>query len=442
MADDTKIDDGVSEDVTMTAETVTEDVSESVTKQIVDPVAEETAQPEVVQDGETAKATETENQENKSTSNSTEGELGLHENQRNIDNDKSQQESSNEQISKDETSDEKETAGKGGEKLSDVQNDDGDKNRPTDGEDADVEDNEDEEDANAKNAPAGNAPADDVSKKNDKDSRKKERVSTGKSVQSSINVKIVRIRDLGEEGEDAKSEAKSYSSRRSERSTFMTTVADEVSVAPTFDEVQAELDRVLSRQTAEDGLQQSELPGRTATRNTPATPMTDYPESPTRAGTKLTLASIPSATKDTIYQRALALMDTRCSSHTRSIGEGTVTTDRLPLLPPASLPDHPYRHFPESFFYVTQQRPLPAAPVKAWRGYHGNVYFEPLTCRKIDTAPVHKDKSFYTSLVLKNRGTRSVTFSPRRKSCPGTITRGQLPNGQELGRWRCWTRRR
>ncbi|XP_006822868.1 uncharacterized protein LOC100372543 [Saccoglossus kowalevskii] len=277
-------------------------------------------------------------------------------------------------------------------------------------EEEDDDDDDDDDDEKNKNEDNVKEEADD---KNDTEcdsisqaeSESSKPTATGKSAHSSIDVRIVKRKDVSE---DSRID-----------NVFLTAEGqNDDAITPSVDEVQAELDRVMNQQTVEDNLQQDELPGRLATLNTPATPFTLgtgslFSESPTRSGTKQTLASLPSATKDTIYQRAMALMSTRCSSRGIPLID-TRTTDKLPLLV-TSLPDHPYRHFPDSYFYVTQQRPLPAAPVKAWRGYHGNVYFEPLQCKRMETAPSLRDKSYYNSVFVKSRGSRSVTFSPKKE---------------------------
>ncbi|RUS74961.1 hypothetical protein EGW08_017274 [Elysia chlorotica] len=42
-------------------------------------------------------------------------------------------------------------------------------------------------------------------------------------------------------------------------------------------------------------------------------------------------------------------------------------------------------HIPQ-YFYVQQHKPSPMSPLKVWRGYKGNVYFEPINVRRINSA--------------------------------------------------------
>ncbi|XP_050416321.2 uncharacterized protein LOC126830093 [Patella vulgata] len=66
--------------------------------------------------------------------------------------------------------------------------------------------------------------------------------------------------------------------------------------------------------------------------------------------------------REATFKQAMNLMSTRCSSEQKDIPYG-------PYLP--------------EYFYIHQKRPCPMPPLKAWRGYHGNVYFEPITINSL-----------------------------------------------------------
>ncbi|KAK6172721.1 hypothetical protein SNE40_016325 [Patella caerulea] len=66
--------------------------------------------------------------------------------------------------------------------------------------------------------------------------------------------------------------------------------------------------------------------------------------------------------REATFKQAMNLMSTRCSSEQKDVPYG-------PYLP--------------EYFYINQKRPCPMPPLKVWRGYHGNVYFEPITINSL-----------------------------------------------------------
>ncbi|GFO22348.1 hypothetical protein PoB_004885300 [Plakobranchus ocellatus] len=78
--------------------------------------------------------------------------------------------------------------------------------------------------------------------------------------------------------------------------------------------------------------------------------------------------------RDEVFQRAMTLMSNRCTS-ARGEQEELFSTRE----PPFGI------HIPQ-YFYVQQKKPSPMSPLKVWRGYKGNVYFEPINVRRIRSA--------------------------------------------------------
>ncbi|XP_045204484.2 uncharacterized protein LOC123557213 isoform X2 [Mercenaria mercenaria] len=66
--------------------------------------------------------------------------------------------------------------------------------------------------------------------------------------------------------------------------------------------------------------------------------------------------------REAMFRRAMSLLSARCTSVRQETDGDKVTLG-------AQIP---------KYFYVTQDKPQPMEPLKAWRGYHGNIYFEPI----------------------------------------------------------------
>ncbi|KAL5011533.1 hypothetical protein ScPMuIL_010084 [Solemya velum] len=81
---------------------------------------------------------------------------------------------------------------------------------------------------------------------------------------------------------------------------------------------------------------------------------------------------LPSESREAIYRRAMMLLSTRCAS----VSRGT--------LEPYNPVELPYGAFAPEYFYINQQKPTPMQPLKAWRGYGGNVYFEPIHIKSMN----------------------------------------------------------
>ncbi|XP_045204482.2 uncharacterized protein LOC123557213 isoform X1 [Mercenaria mercenaria] len=87
---------------------------------------------------------------------------------------------------------------------------------------------------------------------------------------------------------------------------------------------------------------------------------------PTSDKTELSLSRNASRlaleSREAMFRRAMSLLSARCTSVRQETDGDKVTLG-------AQIP---------KYFYVTQDKPQPMEPLKAWRGYHGNIYFEPI----------------------------------------------------------------
>ncbi|XP_022084434.1 uncharacterized protein LOC110975883 [Acanthaster planci] len=171
------------------------------------------------------------------------------------------------------------------------------------------------------------------------------------------------------------------------------------SVPVGMDEVDAELARVVGVMAEEQSLFDPHEYGRGATTNTPVTVMTDYAESQIQG------QGITTPSRENIYQHALSIMKKRCqssrtvmsnahSSYYRPRTPEKVIEENGATFPNFSLPTvvanmdkPPMVQTSNCVFYVTQSRQHPIAPVKTWKGYEGNLYFQPMVCKKADLTP-------------------------------------------------------
>ncbi|XP_071787487.1 uncharacterized protein [Asterias amurensis] len=166
------------------------------------------------------------------------------------------------------------------------------------------------------------------------------------------------------------------------------------------EEVDAELARVISASNDNQSLFELHEYGRGATTNTPVTVMTDYAES----FSQIQGRGLHTPSRENLYEHALTIMKKRCrSSRTGTSNVPTFYRPNTPdniveengtAFPVLSLPavvantkDPPLVRNPNRLFYVAQKRQHPIAPIKAWTGYHGNVYFQPMVCKKADFTP-------------------------------------------------------
>ncbi|XP_072171559.1 uncharacterized protein [Diadema setosum] len=198
---------------------------------------------------------------------------------------------------------------------------------------------------------------------------------------------------------------------------------------PVMDEVEAELQRVINRPgSGRTSMMDDEMlgVGRAATMNTPVTNNDDRESF-------IYTRSIRTPSRDGIYQHALNLINNRCQSHAYSVRSQPQPRRRKRVEPPprsaASLPssllagvpvfrlpnvvEHinapPFMDQPNSFFYVEQQRPLPMRPMKVWKGYQGNVYFEPMVCR---SAPLNLPPTYDLSSPDHRQSSKSSSRFP------------------------------
>lgn len=86
---------------------------------------------------------------------------------------------------------------------------------------------------------------------------------------------------------------------------------------------------------------------------------------------------VPSESREAMYRRAMHLITARCTSTAPGM-ETPYGTVRNNSAFGVQVPQ---------YFYIKQERPTPMPPLKAWQGYNGNVYFEPIHISSIRDFP-------------------------------------------------------
>ncbi|XP_038056291.1 uncharacterized protein LOC119728214 [Patiria miniata] len=206
------------------------------------------------------------------------------------------------------------------------------------------------------------------------------------------------------------------------------------SVPVSMDEVEAELARVVAGMTEDQSLFDPHECGRGATTNTPVTVMTDYAESVSQIQGR----GLTTPLRENIYQHALSIMKKRCqsgrtatsnarTSYYRPKTPDNVVEENGMAFPNFSLPavlanidKPPLVQNPNCFFYVTQSRQHPIAPVKAWKGYEGNLYFQPVVCKKADLTPSTTPRE-----NALNKATRRAYSTPHTKGNTADMAESQ-----------------
>ncbi|XP_067663543.1 uncharacterized protein [Haliotis asinina] len=87
-------------------------------------------------------------------------------------------------------------------------------------------------------------------------------------------------------------------------------------------------------------------------------------------------------TREAVFRRALTLMSNRCTSVNQNPADVTMPSTLI------SVDEPPFGVTQPTYFYIHQRRPSPMAPLKAWRGYNGNVYFEPISIKSVAKSKV------------------------------------------------------
>ncbi|XP_071951537.1 uncharacterized protein [Antedon mediterranea] len=158
-----------------------------------------------------------------------------------------------------------------------------------------------------------------------------------------------------------------------------------------LDEVDEEINQVINSSTDDQmqfGFSEQVNHSCGLTVNTPATEMTD---------SHFQIHSIRTPMKERYYEDAVMLMNCRCKSGSTYLTSATMKTTpkcmrttsgrQVPVFTLPSLVAHinkpPFSCNPNSYFYVRQQIKQEPNFLKAWKGYHGNVYFEPMTCKQL-----------------------------------------------------------
>ncbi|KAH3831170.1 hypothetical protein DPMN_104432 [Dreissena polymorpha] len=113
--------------------------------------------------------------------------------------------------------------------------------------------------------------------------------------------------------------------------------------------------------------------------------------------------------REAMFRRAMSLLSARCAS-VRQAGAAGGSDDEKLLIGGQ----------PPKYFYVTQDKPVPMEPLKAWRGYHGNIYFEPINIHplKVDT----EDLRAKTSIPRTSETLTLSTSSIKRQRLPLTFS--------------------
>ncbi|XP_063716066.1 uncharacterized protein LOC134843740 [Symsagittifera roscoffensis] len=85
----------------------------------------------------------------------------------------------------------------------------------------------------------------------------------------------------------------------------------------------------------------------------------------------------------------------RFNNRMSSTREAPKTPERSLAFDPCRLPETPLEHQPRTLYLLATDTPKRAPPIKAWRGYGGNIYFEPVNLKK---APIGSKPSTTISL--------------------------------------------
>ncbi|XP_030836249.1 uncharacterized protein LOC755341 [Strongylocentrotus purpuratus] len=280
------------------------------------------------------------------------------------------------------------------------------------------------------------------------------RVKSSKTV-SSIEVDMTRI--IRNEDDD------DFDADEDDDAVTRVTCGKSVDFSIPVDELDEELQRVIDRPgSGRTSMMDNEDMiglGRAATMNTPVT-IDDresyvYPQ------------SIRTQSRDGMYQHAVDLIHNRCGSvsfSTRSQPHARRRETRPPPRSAASLPEHipttllggvpmfnlpnvvkhinktPFNDQPNSYFYISQSKPVPLKPMKVWKGYRGNVYFEPMVCRRApfssassNPKPNERVASSHLPVIPKSAEitTNGAPANPAHfNSHSATTSRSQPPNGR------------
>ncbi|XP_062608261.1 uncharacterized protein LOC134270103 isoform X1 [Saccostrea cucullata] len=113
--------------------------------------------------------------------------------------------------------------------------------------------------------------------------------------------------------------------------------------------------------------------------NTPASFITDI------SSESRNTSRVPSESREAMYRRAMHLITARCTSTAPGMETpyGTARTSPFGVQVP-------------QYFYIRQERPTPMPPLKAWQGYNGNVYFEPIQISSLRELPEKSNNPYET----------------------------------------------
>eukprot|EP00058_Branchiostoma_floridae_P025731 XP_002611221.1 hypothetical protein BRAFLDRAFT_71181 [Branchiostoma floridae] len=124
------------------------------------------------------------------------------------------------------------------------------------------------------------------------------------------------------------------------------------------------------------------------------------------------------AARRSYYRQALTIMSARCNSVARMrIVEGSTQAQSM---------DPTYYHYPDKYIYLEQESQQHVPPIKVWRGYGGNLYFEPMACQTKpysdpDERPSHRGETD-SAKGLAKPARLSTALSSRTSKSSGSHT--------------------
>ncbi|XP_072040927.1 uncharacterized protein [Amphiura filiformis] len=193
-------------------------------------------------------------------------------------------------------------------------------------------------------------------------------------------------------------------------------------------DVDDEIARVTMNKASDDQMSNFDVEvdyeGRAQTTNTPVTIVTEY------QGVRKGLDD----QREDIYEHAISVMRNRSSmthytqsqttiksnlsnaSKAGSIASSKLSTKGLPIYPLstviARIQEPPLANRANCSFYVLQKRIHPVPPIKAWKGYDTNVYFEPMICRKAVISS-HDGPRDYPQNMIQQAPPKSAQKTPK-----------------------------
>ncbi|XP_061184683.1 uncharacterized protein LOC133192704 [Saccostrea echinata] len=149
--------------------------------------------------------------------------------------------------------------------------------------------------------------------------------------------------------------------------------------------------------------------------NTPASFITDI------SSESRNTSRVPSESREAMYRRAMHLITARCTSTAPGMETpyGTARTSPFGVQVP-------------QYFYIRQERPTPMPPLKAWQGYNGNVYFEPIQISSLRELPEKSNNPYESRSSDLHRMLMSQQQSRPDSDAMRTTSRNTAKTGSSL----------